>query len=98
VKIKAQGHSILGIALALFVMALMSFQSAHRCLEHHDAEEEEHEECGLCQWDFAPVETIGFVFYVSAHFTPEMSHFASVVLDEVQNAHASFDGRGPPAA
>ncbi|MEN9947686.1 MAG: hypothetical protein RL106_509 [Bacteroidota bacterium] len=97
-KIRVERQSFMGFAMALFVFSLMAYQSSHRLFEHHDDEEGEHEECSLCDWQFAPVEACAFIIApiniaiyncaYSTEFTEQVSSFTLF----------SFDGRGPPKA
>lgn len=97
-KIRVERHSILGIAMALFVFSLMAYQSSHRFFEHHDDEEGEHEECSLCDWQFAPIETARAV-EVQLFTNEFITIFEFSFTDKlVSNHYISLVGRGPPAA
>ncbi len=97
-KIRVERHSFMGLAMALFVLSLMAYQSSHRFFEHHDEGEDEHEECSLCDWQFAPIETAHTieVRILSNDFSTIFEFSFADKL--VSNHHISLVGRGPPMA
>ena len=95
-KIRIERLSFMGFTMALFVLSLMAYQSSHRLFEHHDEGEAEHEECSMCDWQFAPVES-GLIFRVPLISVQQsIDHTSEVLAGEVVSPIFSFDGRGPP--
>jgi hypothetical protein len=97
-KIRVERHSFMGFAMALFVFSLMAYQSSHRLFEHQDGEDEEHEECSLCDWQFAPIEACLFI-QTPVNIAIYSCVYSPVFSEQVSSWDLfSFDGRGPPMA
>jgi hypothetical protein len=95
-KIRVERQSFMGFAMALFVFSLMAYQSSHRLFEHHDDEEGEHEECSLCDWQFAPIEACAFIV-APIHIAIYNCAYSPEFTEQINSFDLySLVGRGPP--